>query len=101
MRLQRYKGLAISDGRVYDGGMKKQSSAAKAENRQVYPLVTASVRPDQWEWIEEERIRQRHGNRSRLVQDALDVYRDALRGVTGERDVVRVVSFRWEQEDQP
>lgn len=98
--MRSYKGLAISGGRVYDGDMKKQSSAAKAEKRQVYPLVTASVRPDQWEWIEEERVRQRHGNRSRLVQDALDVYREMRSVITEEQEWMRRLSCRLEQEDQ-
>ena len=99
--MRSYKGLAISGGRVYDGGMKKQASAAKAKKRQMYPLVTASVRPDQWEWIEEERVRQRHGNRSRLVQDALDVYREMRSVITEEQEWMRRLSCRLEQEDQP
>lgn len=37
-----------------------------------------SLRADQREWLDAEKLRQRHGNRSRIVQDALDLYRETL-----------------------
>jgi hypothetical protein len=33
-----------------------------------------SLRTDQWTWLYAEADRQRHGNTSRIVQDALDAY---------------------------
>lgn len=37
-----------------------------------------SLRADQREWLDQEKARQRHNNRSRIVQDALDLYRETL-----------------------
>lgn len=37
-----------------------------------------SLRKDQRDWLDAEKVRQRHGNRSRIVQDALDLYRETM-----------------------
>jgi hypothetical protein len=34
-----------------------------------------SMRADQRKWIDAEALRQLHGNRSRIVQEAIDLYR--------------------------
>lgn len=39
-----------------------------------------SLRADQREWLDEEKVRQRHGNRSRIVQEAIDRYREQIEG---------------------
>ena len=45
---------------------------------QAWVPTPISLRADQREWLDEEKVRQRHGNRSRIVQDALDLYRETL-----------------------
>ena len=43
-----------------------------------YSKESISIRRDQREWLEQEAERQLHGNRSRIVQDAIDLYRRHL-----------------------
>lgn len=58
--------------------MDSNNNTPSQAEKEPYPILTSSIRPDQWLWIEEERVRQRHGNRSRLVQDALDLYIETM-----------------------
>ncbi len=51
-----------------------QLSQAERDTRGLNVPVAVSLRQDQRQWIEAEAIRQRHGNRSRIVQDAIDFY---------------------------
>lgn len=45
---------------------------------QAWVPTPVSLRKDQRDWLDEEKVRQRHGNRSRIVQDALDLYRETM-----------------------
>jgi metal-responsive CopG/Arc/MetJ family transcriptional regulator len=40
--------------------------------------IAISFRQDQRDWLDAEAERQMHGNRSRIVQDALDLYRETM-----------------------
>ena len=44
-----------------------------AEPKSTWPVTPVSLRPDQREWLDQEKVRQLHGNRSRVVQDAIDL----------------------------
>lgn len=47
-------------------------------DEQAWIPTPVSLRKDQRDWLDEEKVRQRHGNRSRIVQDALDLYRETM-----------------------
>lgn len=46
----------------------------------IWPVTPVSLRPDQREWLDREKVRQKHGNRSRIVQEAIDRYREQIEG---------------------
>jgi len=54
------------------------TNSNQSESKSNWPVTPVSLRPDQREWLDEEKVRQLHGNRSRIVQDALDLYRETL-----------------------
>lgn len=47
-----------------------------SNDEQAWVPTPVSLRKDQRDWLDAEKVRQRHGNRSRIVQDALDLYRE-------------------------
>lgn len=50
----------------------------KPEQRRAFIATNVSLRPDQRQWLDDEAARQLHGNRSRIIQDALDLYRNIM-----------------------
>ena len=54
------------------------SNTDNLQGKQTWIPTPISLRADQREWLDEEKVRQRHGNRSLIVQEALDLYRETL-----------------------